>query len=102
MPGCLHPRVEPCLRWPRGGLVYVYVAAAACVADALSGVQKCPVVASAHRRRHTIYLVVFWNIIRHTQHAQSRGLLLESSAGCAGFWLEVLSSDGPFAADGCS
>ncbi|CAM9846147.1 unnamed protein product, partial [Ectocarpus fasciculatus] len=102
VPGCLHTRIESCLRWPREALVCVYDGAIGCFAGALSGVQKCPAVGRARHCPHTSYLVVFVNIAHATKQVQSRGFHLGSRAGCAGFWLDVEAFDRQVAAKGCN
>ncbi|CAN0448120.1 unnamed protein product, partial [Ectocarpus fasciculatus] len=47
VPGRLHSRLEPGLRWPREAVVCVYAGATACVAGALWGMQKCSAVGRA-------------------------------------------------------
>ncbi|CAN0085527.1 unnamed protein product, partial [Ectocarpus fasciculatus] len=70
VPGRLHTRVEPGLRWRRKPLVCVYAGATACVPGVLWGVQKCSAVGRARRRTHASYLVDFSHIAHHTRQAQ--------------------------------
>ncbi|CBJ26959.1 expressed unknown protein [Ectocarpus siliculosus] len=47
VPGRLHRRLEPSLRWRKKALVCFYAGATTCVAGGLWGMQKCPGLARA-------------------------------------------------------